>query len=1592
MKKVMKRVLYCFLTLALMFSYVPASSFAADGLIDNVPAPKSTVFAPELITYSDVPTIENPGEENYVDIYLPDGDGPFPVILWIHAGGWSLLDKTYVLPRTVESLIGQGYAIVSAGYTLSKEGEPGYPQMMYDLKAAVRFLRANAEQYNLDTRFIAAMGESAGGHLSMLMGTTNGNSTYEDTSMGNAGYSSEVQAMVSYCGPSTFVAADNVESSDLMAEACVGAGASDATKIAASPLHQLTSSAPPLFLTHSPGDGTVPFANTTAMAIAYESTVGTPPTTVYYDNAGHTARAWYDTDDAIKDVSAFLNDLRPAPQTIAEPETGLFVLNPKALSPNYYQNIVGFRLTVELTEQGSIRSGATALNALTVSRGRHSADEFSFTDESKGARFPRYDGKAKELASFVDTPLNLGGAADFGDLYFGNSDSKVVFKEQSGLFGAANSGSVTVSYTNGKGLFTDNTNVLTVTGVCGKFEVTGVQWIFGKPGSRFSDDTTSPERTETVTHKDLSYVEGGGTAAQRLDIEIPKEGDGPFPVFLWIHGGAWSSNTKNTIYLYDTMDDLLAKGFAVVYVEYTLTTYGLSGDYTSYDFDTGYPQMINDVKAAVRFVRAHADEYNLDPDFIAAGGDSAGGHLSMLMGATNGNPDYEDLSMGNEEYSSDIQAMASYYGPSSLVSENDAAGADLLSLYCLGGKMVLSNGEIIGASAEIEKAASPYYQITADAPPLFLSHGSDDASVSIQHSEIMERRAKELSISVTTMFYESAQHAQRSVYDNRTAIDALSGFLTENLPRDTVQGAIKVTGGLVKGVDTDTDGVKLFKGIPYAAPPVDELRWKAPEPVIPWKGVIGDTFGPICPQPDTSSGGYTEEFYDEPYPEMSEDCLYLNVWAPEGADLKDLPVMVWIHGGGNAAGWGYEKEFDGEGIASRGVILVTINYRLSVFGFLAHPDLTAESPYGASGNYGVLDQIAALKWVNENIEKFGGDSDNVTVFGQSAGAIDISTLICSPMTEGLIDKVIFQSGGMMGASVPLATEEAKGTSFAASLGANSLEELRAIPAADLFQARQSFGGLAEVVVDGYVIPDAASNLVADGNYLDIPYMIGANEDDLIGYWFFGAGTTTLGDNQLRLGRSPVYGYQFTRDLPGGGGAYTTGAFHSSELWYIFETLGRCWRTFDEGDYVLSKQMADYWTNFAKTGDPNGTGLPAWAPYTEGNKNIQILGDGPNVAAAKAALTWDAIKGGNAALNNVVADLVLPTSGENGTTITWSSSNPAIGNDGIVTRPVYSAGDASGKLIATITKGSESITVEFDVTVPKLPNTDPATDPDGGDGGTTPGTGNTGGNTDLTKNPDGGNTDVLISSITLKESLMLGFGKSSALAVNYNPTNTTEKPSVAWSSSNAKVAMVDTSGNVTGKAEGKATITATISAKSGVFTATCEVTVAKPVNKVSTPLKTVYIKKGSSLVIPALAYSADGTVAKLTWASNNNSVVTVNASGKITAAKKKGTARITATALNGKSVTIKVNVVTKAKSLKKISIGGVPGSMKKGKTAQITVKLTPVSATNLKVTFKSSKPAVISVDKAGKLTAKKKGKAVITIKAGGKTATKTVSVK
>lgn len=435
---------------------------------------------------------------------------------------------------------------------------------------------------------------------------------------------------------------------------------------------------------------------------------------------------------------------------------------------------------------------------------------------------------------------------------------------------------------------------------------------------------------------------------------------------------------------------------------------------------------------------------------------------------------------------------------------------------------------------------------------------------------------------------------------------------------------LTVDGGRIEGV-MDEEGVAVYKGIPYAAPPVGDLRWRKPQPVQPWQGVRKcDKWGDASLQGGQQEGSfYWKEFYQDGNPSMSEDCLYLNVWTPAaGKQDAGLPVMLWIHGGAFQNGFGHEIEFDGDAFAKEGVVLVTINYRLGMCGFLAHPLLTAENGGKGSGNYGLFDQLAALKWVKKNIAAFGGNPDNVTVFGQSAGGGSVQALISSPLTKDYIQRAIIQSGGGLGGIIStksLADTEKQGKAMWDASGMTTLEQMRACPA-DRFQEvmmnymkqQKTFNGMPySPCVDGELLTASVYDAAINGQELDIPYMIGYTSGDMMPDRMQKAAV----DWSLLLekqGRKPAYVYRFSRDLPGedlkapDGSPIMPGAFHSSELWYVFGTLDKCWRPMEQADYELSERMVSYWTNFAKTGNPNGEGLPQWKPCTQADQHVQVL--------------------------------------------------------------------------------------------------------------------------------------------------------------------------------------------------------------------------------------------------------------------------------------------------------------------------------------------------------------------------------------------------
>ncbi|WP_077348140.1 carboxylesterase/lipase family protein [Algoriphagus sp. A40] len=460
--------------------------------------------------------------------------------------------------------------------------------------------------------------------------------------------------------------------------------------------------------------------------------------------------------------------------------------------------------------------------------------------------------------------------------------------------------------------------------------------------------------------------------------------------------------------------------------------------------------------------------------------------------------------------------------------------------------------------------------------------------------------------------------------------------------------SLRIDSGLISG-KTDSSGlVKIFKGIPFAAPPLGELRWKAPQPVAAWEGVKACTENPAAPmqKPPVPFFAWSAEFLIPAEP-ISEDCLYLNVWtAAEKADEK-RPVMVWIYGGGFNSGGNTVPLYDGEDLAKAGIVVVNLNYRVGMLGFLAHPELTAESPDQTSGNYGILDQIAALEWVKRNIAAFGGDPENVTIAGQSAGAFSVNALVVSPKAKGLFHKAIAQSGGMFNRGSGLVSglqgAEERGKQLTDTLGI-SLGELRKIPADSLLKIQGRFGP----VVDGKILP-SVRQAFEEGKFSDVPLLTGWNADDrvsgnqpntpeefkanakkqyggrageylqlfpagneveleetlkTIGVLGFGFQNYTWARMQSEKGQDKAYVYYFTRVPPG---EPNYGAFHSAEFSYAFHTLRNWNRPFEQADYALEKTMSSYWVNFVKTGNPNGEGIPEWPVFDPENPLVIELG-------------------------------------------------------------------------------------------------------------------------------------------------------------------------------------------------------------------------------------------------------------------------------------------------------------------------------------------------------------------------------------------------
>jgi para-nitrobenzyl esterase len=465
---------------------------------------------------------------------------------------------------------------------------------------------------------------------------------------------------------------------------------------------------------------------------------------------------------------------------------------------------------------------------------------------------------------------------------------------------------------------------------------------------------------------------------------------------------------------------------------------------------------------------------------------------------------------------------------------------------------------------------------------------------------------------------------------------------------------LNVEGGRIQGISENN--LSIFRGIPFAAPPVGSLRWKAPQPVVKWDGVKQAAHFAASPM----QGG-------SPAAGKSEDCLYLNVWSPAKSNKENLPVMVWIYGGGFSSGSTAEPWYDGQKLAQKGVVFVSIAYRVGPLGFLAHPELSGEGTEHVSGNYGLLDQIAGLKWVQKNIAAFGGDPKKVTIFGESAGGISVSMLCASPLAKGLFRSAISQSGGSFGPAgiktypgenmKVLRQAETDGQAYAAKAGVASIAELRKI-GADKLPIGWGVGS-SWPVIDGHVIPDVQYKLYETGRYNDVPVLIGYNSDEGLS---FSPGTTpkeyidgvkvrygkfaddlikaypvaehavlrsarnlsrdaafgwhnwTWARLQSKTGTSKVFYYFFDQhpNYPEGTPEYGHGSPHAQDVSYVFQHIDPLNPKTSKSDLEISTAMGSYWINFVKYGNPNGKELPLWPAFTGDKPAVMYFAETPHV--------------------------------------------------------------------------------------------------------------------------------------------------------------------------------------------------------------------------------------------------------------------------------------------------------------------------------------------------------------------------------------------
>lgn len=476
-------------------------------------------------------------------------------------------------------------------------------------------------------------------------------------------------------------------------------------------------------------------------------------------------------------------------------------------------------------------------------------------------------------------------------------------------------------------------------------------------------------------------------------------------------------------------------------------------------------------------------------------------------------------------------------------------------------------------------------------------------------------------------------------------------FQLKAFGKDTV----RINQGILEGIKNEDGSVRMFRGIPYAVAPVGALRWQEPQPVISWKGVRDAShYGNSAMQNATPQNPWTPEFInDQP---ISEDCLYLNIWAPAKRTNRRFAVLVYLHGGGYTGGSGATSISDGQNLAKKGIIVVGVNYRLGVFGFFAYPELTAESPNHSSGNYGLMDQVAALKWIKKNIAAFGGDPERVTICGQSSGAGCVHDLIASSLAKGLFSGAIAESGSDLVPRSPMLTlpqAEIACVSFTESVGIHSLAQLRALTADQLLSFNKKMPGLTRPIIDGYFLPESVPAIYRKGLENDVPIITGINADEGSNKGNYGRLTAVefkqhsqslyaemypsfakiyqtkttdeLISNQIQsmrdyglaslflwakshqmTSRSKTFIYYFDHPIPWPEFPQY-GSFHCAEMPYVFNNLDRLKRPWKQADFNLAQSMSDYWINFINSGDPNSKSLPQWKSFVAGNNEIFKIG-------------------------------------------------------------------------------------------------------------------------------------------------------------------------------------------------------------------------------------------------------------------------------------------------------------------------------------------------------------------------------------------------